>query len=207
MAEHRWICGLAAAMALGVSGVAAQEVVDQGCFDIRRGAPGCTTIQLVTSTTEPGTVDLQILGAASAGLAPLDVPGIAFYDENSGAPPAIVEVPGGIRLQSERSALGRFPWFESLEIVLEGDGLVVVGFGLSSYDRVAPRTFSCAVDYAVGRVRIEVRDETLTGSAAERTQIARDSVAVGAVPLTEWMASRPWPEPCADAQAAFTEVP
>jgi hypothetical protein len=180
------------------------RLVDRLCLDLDPET-GCETVLLLQDVAEPDTADLVILTdrRSGAGAVPLAiVRGIVFSGAMWGMTPTLeAGDSGALILRSEQSGIGRHPWFQALTITGGAEGLRVVAFDWSSYDRAMGGAFTCTVDLVTGAFAMEatVIDPE---SEEERTLFAETGgVDPGPVPLTDWHAFAPLPAPC-DAGAA-----
>ena len=204
--------GLAGALPAQAQTAAESDVVprliDTGCFRLVAGLNGCEQVTLLTSQTDPDTADLLIYpdrrtNEASGPL--LVLRDAVFNGAMWGMAPALEETPGGFRVRAEQSGIGRFPWFETLDVIHDGEAFVISAYSYSAYDRAWPRYLSCEVNFVTGAYRTEAERGNPEDENAEPVIAATAGTdAPARVLLRDWRVETQRPTRCSDAaNAAF----
>lgn len=172
MSHSTQIAGLALAIALAGPQAFAQSgaltetealvlprLIDSLCIDMVEDRIGCEQVMLLASETQPDRADLVIVSdwrddPASVPL--LIARNVAFSGSMWGMAPRLEEAPNGsLRLISEQSGIGRFPWFQTFTIAYRDERFVLAGFSYSTYDRIAGGSMSCDVNLLTGEYTVE----------------------------------------------------
>lgn len=183
------------------------RLIDSACLDLIEDLNGCEQVVVVASETEPDRADLIILSdwRTDPASAPLMVArSIAFNGAMWGMAPELMQAENGsLRLASQQTGIGRFPWHQTLTIAYRDDAFVLAGFSYSTYDRGAGHSMSCDVnlltgDYVVEAERYEPETERHNTVLDETGQIAPmwiDAASLGT--------NTPFPAPCDAGVAAM----
>ncbi len=176
------------------------RLIDTGCFELVDALNGCEQVTLLVSQTAPDSADLFIYPdrRTDASQGPLLVLRSAVFNGALwGMAPVLEPISGGFRLRSEQSGIGRFPWFESIDVAHDGQSFVVTAYSFSAYDRALPRNVSCDVDFRTGDYLAELWVEDPEDEAAEPVITSeRGSGTPGPRPLSSWTIDAPRPEIC-----------
>ena len=181
------------------------RIIATGCFDLVRDLNGCEQVTLLSSDTDPDTADLLIYPDRRTDDArgPLLVlRGVAFDGAMWGMAPALETIPAGVRLSTEQSGIGRFPWFESIDIAHDGSDFIITGYSYSTYDRALPRVFQCTVNLLTGAYRHEAEIGDAETESADPTVMEETGfVAPLHLRLVDWAGTGAAMPPCDAARA------
>ena len=184
-----------------------QQVIDATCVDLDEARPGCEHAVLVANTSQPDRADLIVLSDRRSD-APAEPLLIARAIAFSGAAPDMMatvdrDEAGLLRLSSQQTGMGRFPWFQTLEIGYRENRFVLAGFAYRTFDREAGGVMTCDVDlltgdYAVETTAVDVASESAIVVLADSGQIeALD------LDLATLGTNTPFPAPCEAGLAAL----
>ena len=182
------------------------RLIDTGCFDLVQEINGCEQVTLLVSETHADMADVLIYPdrrTNEAGGPMLILRGAVFNGAMWGMAPALEAVPGGVRLSAEQSGIGRYPWFESIDIAHDGAEFIVTGYSYSTYDRALPRVFQCTVNLLTGAYRHEAEIGDAEAVAADPVTMAETGlVAPQHLRLLDWAGTGTAMPPCDAARAA-----
>jgi hypothetical protein len=212
--------GLALGLALATTPLAAQDLtppeaallprlIDSTCIDLVEEHNGCEQVIVLASETEADRADLIVLtdwrtDPASAPL--LIARSIAFNGSMWGMATELEQAANGsLRLTSQQTGIGRFPWYQTLTIAYRDEVFVLAGFSYSTYDRMAGHRMSCDVnlitgDYAVEASLYDMETERHTTVLDETGQI--EPMVLDAANLGT---NAPFPSPCEAGMVAVDE--
>lgn len=185
------------------------RLIDSQCMDLVEDYNGCEQVILLASETEPDRADLIVLtdwrtDPASAPL--LVARSIAFNGSMWGMAPALEQAENGsLRLTSQQTGIGRFPWQQTLTIAHRDGAFILAGFSYGSYDRMAGHRGSCDVnlltgDYVVEAMRYDSEGDRHMPVLEETGRI--DPIRIDAAHLGT---NAPFPAPCEAAMDAIDD--
>lgn len=185
------------------------RLIDTGCFRLVDDLNGCEQVTLLESQTEPDAADLLIFPDRRTDEAEgplLVLRGMVFNGAMWGMAPALEETADGFRLTSEQTGIGRYPWFETIDVGHDGTGFIVTRYSYSAYDRAWPRYVSCEADFLAGTYRAEwERGDPENEEADPEIHQSGGVIDAGPVPLRDWRMHSLRPAPCRTAaDAAFS---
>lgn len=212
----RWALWLAAVSAPAAAQTPAQTLAEAAllprlietiCVELVEASTGCEQVTLLTSETDSDSADLMIYPdrrGDGRGDALLVVRGLVFDGAMWGMAPSLEAVPGGaLRLRSEQSGIGRYPWFESLDVAHDGTAFVITRYSYSAYDRALPRSVSCEVDFLAGTARAEwERGDPETDAAMPEVHLSTARHDIAPPHLRDWNMAQARPPHCSAAIAA-----
>jgi len=177
------------------------RIIDTGCFELVEMSAGCEQVTLLRSETDAQSADLLIYPNRrnADGSGPLLVArGVAFDGPTAGVAPTLEGMNDGVRLRSQQSELGRYPWFSTVDFRHDGAVFLVTRFTYSAYDRALPRSVTCDVNLETGAYRVEVeRGNAQNPDADPEVAIRTGQDDPVLVPLASFQQG--WPARCADA--------
>lgn len=183
------------------------RVIDSLCLDMIDERLGCEQAMLLASETQPDRADLVILTDWRDD--PPSVPllvarNVAFNGSMWGMAPRLEAAENGsLRLQSEQSGIGRFPWVQTFTIAYRDERFVLAGFSYSTYDRAAGGGMTCDINLLTGDYTVEAHSLNL--ETEERIQTLSETGQTDPLDLdvANLGTNAPFPAPCEMGMAAI----
>lgn len=183
------------------------RLIDSACVEIVEASDGCEQVVLVASDTVPDRADMIILRdwrtePASEPL--LIARSAAFNGSMWGMEPSLdVTEDGSLRLSSQQTGLGRYPWFQTLTIAYRDERFVLAGFTYTTYDRGAGGGMQCDVNLLTGEFEVEATQINAETEEAETTFIRTGMIDPLDLDAANIGTNAPFPAPCEEGLAAL----